>query len=121
MCKFLSAALKLPYLYQKATEGSDMSEVDSVEAAIVNCFVAFIVKLNEAQLRPVILKLLKSASKVSENAGAFPVHKTLVFFKLANALLESLREFFVPSYSLYFEFQLSTFNKTIELLKTSPV
>ena len=41
----------------------DLGEVDMVEKAIVCSFQRFVIKLNEDQLGPVVLKLVKWASK----------------------------------------------------------
>lgn len=61
-------------------------------------------KLNEEQLRPLIVRQAKHAFKTT-NDDAFPynMHKLIVFFTSMNQLLNVLREFFVPLLPLYFE------------------
>jgi len=93
-----------------------MAKVDEVENAIIKCFVAFVVKMNEGQLRPQLVKLLKTVQKASQGPLPFNLHKSLVFFKLMTSILNHLKELFLPSYSLYFEFQLGVLGHANQVL-----
>jgi len=64
-------------------------------ALLVECFNAFILKLNEEVLRPIIVSLAKWSAKESK--------RKLVFFQIMNGCLDTLREFFVPMVKIYFE------------------
>jgi U3 small nucleolar RNA-associated protein 10 len=62
--------------------------------------------MNEDQLRPLIVKQTKWAFKSKNTEGeSFPynLHKSISFLRSMNALLNGLREFFVPLMPLYFD------------------
>ncbi len=83
-----------------------MSNVIQVDESIAHSYEQFVVKMNEDQLRPLIVKQTKWAFK-SKNleTEAFPynLHKSISFLRSMNALLNGLREFFVPLMPLYFD------------------
>lgn len=62
---------------------------------LVDCFSAFILKLNEEILRPIIVSLAKWSAKESQ--------RKLVFFQIMCGCLNTLREFFVPMVKIYFD------------------
>ena len=65
------------------------------------CLQAFVVKLNEEQLRPFISSIVKWAMK-SNDAG-FNILKVTMLCQVLTGIVHSLREFFIPLFSLYFE------------------
>jgi hypothetical protein len=70
-------------------------------AHIVACFNAFILKMNEDTLRPIIVALAKWSTK--------DPHRKLVFFEILCGCLDTLREFFVPMFKIYFDSLALTF------------
>lgn len=95
---FLKECFALPYKAHK--QGVPVSQ--EVQDAIVECFNSFVVKLSEDQLRPVILKVTKWAMRES-GEQEFDFHKALMFCKLVSGVLETLREFFVPLFGIFYE------------------
>jgi len=95
---FLKECFSLTYKANK--KGVAVSE--SVQDSIVQCFTSFVVKLNEEQLRPCILKVTKWAMR-EKSEQEFDFHKAFMLCKLLSGVLETLREFFVPLLSLFFE------------------
>jgi hypothetical protein len=65
-------------------------------------------KLNDEQLRPQLIKILKMVTKKKEGEHVIPydLHKSVIFFRLMTGILATIKDFFVPSYSVYFDFQL---------------
>ena len=70
-------------------------KADSSSPLIVECFNAFILKLNEETLRPIIVVFAKWAQK--------DPRRRLVFFQVMCGCLNTLREFFVPLIKIYFD------------------
>jgi hypothetical protein len=70
-------------------------KVPKCTALLVDCFSAFILKLNEETLRPIIVSLSKWSSKEAQ--------RKLVFFEIMCGCLNVLREFFVPMVKIYFD------------------
>jgi hypothetical protein len=95
--KFLKQTLALPYQTQK--QGLQLAH--EVETAIVICLQAFVVKLNEEQLRPFILSIVNWAMKPTDS-GFNPL-KATILCQVLIGVLHTLREFFVPLIGLYFE------------------
>ena len=62
---------------------------------VVSCFNAFILKMNEETLRPIIMNLAKWSSSESS--------RKIVFFEILCGCLNTLREFFVPMVKIYFD------------------
>ena len=85
-----------------------MLNVREVETAIAESYQQFVVKMNEEQLRPLIVKQAKQAFKQNEEGFLFNKHKAIVFFRTINILLTGLKEFFVPLLPLYFDKLLDT-------------
>lgn len=75
---------------------------DAISDGIVSCFTAFVVKLSEEQLRPVILRITKWAMK-EKGEEAFDFQKALMFCKLLSGVLETLKEFFVPLIAIFYD------------------
>jgi hypothetical protein len=75
---------------------------DENEALLVLCIQAFVVKLNEEQLRPFILSIVKWAMNAKEEES-FNVYKATILCQALSGVLHTLREFFVPLIALYFE------------------
>lgn len=97
--KFFKIMLSLSSKLEKKAISID---VKSIQNESVQSFSAFAVKLNEEQLRPIILSLTKWASKIKD--GQEVNHqKAIVLCKLLSCVLETLKEFFVPFLPLYFE------------------
>lgn len=63
---------------------------------IVEAFNAFCLKLNEETLRPNIVNLTKWATKGES-------HRTFMILKIFNGVLMTLKEFFVPCFTIYFD------------------
>jgi hypothetical protein len=83
-----------------------MSRVRDVEESIAKSFEQFVVKMNEEQLRPLIVKHAKLSFKEKtdiESSLPYNMHKSISFIRTMNVLLGGLREFFVPLMPLYFE------------------
>lgn len=70
-------------------------KVPACTPLLVDCFSAFILKLNEETLRPIIVSLAKWSSKESS--------RKQVFFEIMCGCLNTLREFFVPMVKIYFD------------------
>ena len=71
------------------------TEAPETTPLLVNCFSAFILKLNEEVLRPIIANLAKWSHKAQQ--------RKLVFYSLLEGCLETLREFFVPLAKIYID------------------
>ena len=66
ICKFFKEALGFPQKFYKSNNNVDIHQIDRIESCIVGSFQQFVIKLNEDQLGPVILMLVKWAQKHSE-------------------------------------------------------
>jgi hypothetical protein len=66
---------------------------------LVEFFNAFVLKLNEQTLRPIVVTLAKWASKSDE----LDQTKQLILMQVFNGALATLKEFFVPYLSIYFD------------------
>ena len=66
------------------------------------------VKLNEEQLRPLVVKQVKKAFKEGEEM--WDMHKAIMMVRVMNTLLDGLKEYFVPLIGLYID-------KIIDILK----
>ena len=95
---FLKECFSLPAKANKA--GREVN--DSLLTSIVDCFNAFVVKLSEEQLRPVVASVTKWAMK-EKGEQEFDFHRALVLCKLLTGVLDSLKEFFVPLLGIFFE------------------
>jgi len=83
-----------------------MSRVREVDEAIAQSYEQFVIKMNEEQLRPLVVKQTKFSFKsMADSDSGFPynLHKAISFIRSMNVLLSGLREFFVPLLPLYFE------------------
>jgi hypothetical protein len=60
-----------------------MPESDAIEQSICESFVQFVIKLNEDQLKPMIVKLVKWAYRKKDEEKSFPynLHRTTVLFR----------------------------------------
>lgn len=94
--------LKECFSLSSRTAKKSIQVPDAVSVAIVDCHNAFIVKLSEEQLRPCILRVTKWAMK-AKGELEFDFQKALVFCKLLCGVFETLKEFFVPLMSIFFE------------------
>lgn len=94
---FFKTAFGLTLAFHKQA-GSDMAAVRDVEQAIADSYMQFVVKMNEEQLRPLVVKQVKHAFKADVNK-----HKAIVFFRTVNTVLNGMKEFFVPLLPLYFD------------------
>ena len=75
---FFKEVFHFPQLYFKNNNQLDILQLDEVEDAMVQAFQQFVVKLNEDQLGPVIIQLVKWAKKApkeGEGAGSINVHR----------------------------------------------
>lgn len=70
-------------------------KAESSAPHIVECFNAFILKLNEETLRPILVIFAKWAVKEPK--------RRLILFQVFCGCLNTLREFFVPMIKIYFE------------------
>jgi hypothetical protein len=61
--QFFREAFSLPQAVYKNSGRSDLAQLDEIETAIVEAFSKFVIKLNEDQLGPIVLKLVKWAKK----------------------------------------------------------
>ena len=66
------------------------------------CLQAFIIKLNEEQLRPIVVKLTKWGMKAAEEEHADCIKATTLCQALSG-ILEVLKEFFLPMFGVFFE------------------
>lgn len=72
--------------YKASKQGIQVSE--TVQDSIVQCFNSFVVKLNEEQLRPCVLKITKWAMKQrSSQELEFDFNKALMLCKLLSGVL----------------------------------
>eukprot|EP00347_Sterkiella_histriomuscorum_P023758 403333488 len=109
---FFKDAFELTLNYYRNNNKQELSGFGNIEQAIAESFEQFVVKLNEDQLRPIIVKLSKWAFKTindADQAVPFNIFKTTVFYRCLNTVLNTIKEFFVPLLPLYFE-------RTLELL-----
>ena len=97
--KFFKIMLSLSAKIEKKAINID---VRSIQDQSVKAFSAFAVKLNEEQLRPIVLSLTKWALK-TKDGQEINHQKAIVLCKLFSCVLETLKEFFVPFLPLYFE------------------
>jgi len=72
---------------------------DAVAELVVESFNSFCLKLNEETLRPIIVNLTKWAA----GKGEFKSDRAYMLVKVYNGVICSLKEFFVPCFSIYFD------------------
>ena len=65
--EFFKSAFSIPYIYSKSHGAVDMSNVSDVEDSIAQSYEQFVIKMNEEQLRPLIVKQTKWAFKSIES------------------------------------------------------
>lgn len=94
---FFKSAFGLTLAFHRQA-GRDMAAVREVEQAVADSYLQFVVKMNEEQLRPLIVKQVKHAFKADISK-----HRAIVFFRTVNTLLTGMKEFFVPLLPLYFD------------------
>jgi len=72
---------------------------------MVEAFSQFVVKLNEEQLRPIVVKLMKWGFKRAQSPENFPykLHRLILFFKVTSGVTDLLKEFFVPLLPIYID------------------
>jgi len=97
-------AFSLGHKYFKKHAEMDMVNIDEIEAAMVEAFQSFILKLNQETLSSVIHALLKWANKTE----VINMHKQIILYKALGSILHSLGEFAVPSLKLYMENTITT-------------
>lgn len=85
----------------KQLEEQEKVSIEDINALKVTCFNKFVLKLNEEQLRPIVHGLAKWSLK--SKADFIDLNKVNVFCLSICGTLETLREFFVPLMSLFFE------------------
>jgi U3 small nucleolar RNA-associated protein 10 len=109
-------------------------DIDSVEGSICSLYRAYIKKLNENMFRPFLLDIIEwgresikeVADKTSadyrkytddeDGSGAPDTNRLVIFYKLMNNTVDTLKSIFVPYYSLLLEYcatDLNTFNPTV--------
>ena len=106
--QFFREAFSLAQVAYKNNGKCDLKDVDQVEASMVSSFQKFVVKLNEDQLGPVILKLVKWAKKSpKELYGGNEInwHRQITMMKALSGVLEQLGEYAVPFLRLQTENQ----------------
>ena len=96
--KFFKTVFALPFKLAKDGLSLDVT----IQEQIVDCFSSFVIKLSEEQLRPIILSLTKWAMKTKEDKE-FNHYKVIMLCKLLTGVLNTLKEFFVPLFPIYFE------------------
>ena len=85
----------------KQPEEHDRISIEDINSLKVTCFNKFVLKLNEEQLRPIVHGLAKWSLK--SKGDLLDLNKVNVFCLSICGTLETLREFFVPLMSLFFE------------------
>ena len=70
-----------------------MEAIDAVEDSIVKSFQQFVIKLNEDQLGPVIVQLVKWAQKGDQEIN---MHRQIMLFKAMTGIVEALGEYAIP-------------------------
>ena len=101
--KFLQKAFLIPQTWEKSTQ-TPLRDVSQIHDAVLGSFKTFILKLNEVQLKPIFLRLVKWASKPIDSKATKPIKdldRLYVFFKVVNCLLETLMSIFTPYLSYY--------------------
>ena len=76
-----------------------MLRLDEVEAEMVASFQQFVIKLNEDQLGPVVLQLVKWAQKSPKDLYSpcnLNLHRQILLFRALSGLLDQLGEYAVP-------------------------
>ena len=92
ICQFFKEALSFPQRYYKANNNVDIHQLDFIETCIVQSFQQFVIKLNEDQLGPVILMLVKWAQKGTE----INMHRQIILYKTLSGVVEALGEYAIP-------------------------
>jgi hypothetical protein len=99
MTQFFKQVCSLPQTYFKKNAQCDMVQLDEVESEIVQSIQTFVIKLNEDQLGPLILSLVKWAQKSPKQqygACELNLHRQVLLFKVSSGILEQLGEYAVP-------------------------
>ena len=113
--KFFHKSFLIPQTWEKNTQ-TPLTSVFHIHNWVLSSFKAFVLKLNEIQLKPLFAKLVKWASKPL-NKSVKPVKdldKLYIFFKVVNCLLETLMSIFTPYLSQYINLLTELFNEAIE-------
>jgi hypothetical protein len=81
--EFFKDAFSITYTYQRVHNHIDMPNVVQVDESIAHSYQQFVVKMNEEQLRPLIVKQTKWAFKAKKQEDAFPynLHKVISFLR----------------------------------------
>jgi len=103
-----------------------MLHLDEVEESIVHAFQQFVIKLNEDQLGPVIVQLVKWAHKASkeESHPKINMHRQIILYKALSGVVEVLGEYAVPFIKLHISNTVETLGaliKDFKSLKSSKV
>ncbi|KAL8003681.1 putative U3 small nucleolar RNA-associated protein [Plasmopara halstedii] len=89
----------------RRVHASKLKDLDRVEEEMLDCFVQFILKLSEKQLKPLFLKLVEWAqTRIGSSRKESNKLRWISFFKLVSKLSERLRGIFVPYYAHFLEF-----------------
>ncbi|CDW83415.1 heat repeat-containing protein 1 [Stylonychia lemnae] len=101
---FFRSAFSITNNFHKNNQ-DDMKDFKEIELSVSRSFEQFVIKLNEDQLRLIIVKLTKWGFKSTKEDTSFHynIHKTTQFFRAINTVLNGLKEFFVPLLPLYLE------------------
>ena len=103
---FISEHYQKFVTFFKQMFGLPVQRPESTEWLVLS-FNAFVLKLNEETLRPIVSSLSKWSTKHSK--------RQIVFFEILCGCLETLHEFFVPMVRIYFD---SIVNAMIECHQT---
>lgn len=83
---------------------SKLEQIELVENSIVSAFVCFVLKLSEALLKPLLLKLIEwTGVHLNDDSSSTEVglSKGITIFRLLDSLLDTLKDLFIP-YCTYF-------------------
>jgi hypothetical protein len=103
----------------EANTGEQINETEQILNPILLSFRAFILKLNELQLKPLFLRLVKWAKKPVDKTAEKPIKnldRVYVFFRAVNTILETLMSIFSPYMTYYIDLLTEIFNINIAKL-----
>lgn len=106
----------------RRVHAAKLEDLEQAEDEVLECFVQFILKLSEKQLKPLFLKVSEWAQQPASGGrrrGA-NLDRRIAFSKLMVKLSERLRGIFVPYYAHVMEFLISGLVDSREVLTRKP-
>lgn len=114
IAKFMNKCFLIVPSWEKNT-GLEVQQTEPILNPVLLSFRAFILKLNEMQLKPLFLKLVKWAKKPVDkkvDAHLKDIDRVYTFFRASNVLLETLMSIFSPYMTYYIDLLTETFTSS---------